>query len=319
MRIHHLNCISTCPIGGRLVDGRTHGLLGRGHLGCHCLLIETPNDLVLVDSGLGLRDVADPKGRLSRFFRFLVRPAYREQMTARRQVEALGFDADDVRNIVLTQLGFDHAGGLDDFPQATVHMLAREREHAELQETWMDRQRFRPQQWSTRDHWITYTPGTGSVWMGFTSVHDLRGLPPELLLIPLPGHTHGHAGVAVQTGTGWQLLAGDAYFHPGEMDLETPRCTPGLAFYQWMLEKDREVRLSNQQRLRELRREHGDAVELYCSHDVAEFERMARRSAQTPADAFVAPSLPFRGRDVPAPEGARPPRIPQQSDRPQYL
>ena len=47
--------------------------------------------------------------------------------------------------------------------------------------------------------------------------------------------------------------------------------------------------------------------------------RMARRSAQTPADAFVAPSLPFRGRDVPAPEGARPPRIPQQSDRPQYL
>jgi len=318
VRIHHLNCISTCPLGGRLMGGRNQGFLGRGHFTCHCLLIETPNDLVLVDCGLGLRDVADPKGRLSRFFLFLMRPEYREQMTARRQIEALGFDADDVRNIVLTQLGFDHAGGLDDFPQATVHLLAREREHADLQETWMDRQRFRPQQWSTRDHWITYTPGTSSEWMGFSSVHDLRGLPPEILLIPLPGHTHGHAGVAVQTGAVWQLLAGDAYLHHRELDLENPRCPPGLAFYQWLLEKDREVRLSNQQRLRELRRDHGNDVELYCSHDVAEFERLARHSARLPADAFVAPSLPSRRRDAPAPDGVLPSRSTQQSDRPQY-
>ena len=28
MRIHHLNCISTCPLGGRLMDGRTAGLRG---------------------------------------------------------------------------------------------------------------------------------------------------------------------------------------------------------------------------------------------------------------------------------------------------
>jgi len=318
MRIHHLNCISTCPLGGRLMDGRTSGILERGHLTCHCLLVETANGLVLVDTGLGLRDVADPKGRLSHFFLFLVRPEFREQMTARRQVEAMGFDPGDVRDIVLTHLDFDHAGGLDDFPHARVHMLSREREYAELQKTWMDRQRFRPQQWGTRDRWITYTPGSGSAWKGFTSVRDLHGLPPEILLVPLPGHTFGHTGVAVQDGEGWQVLAGDAYFHADEMDLARPRCTPGLAFYQWMLEKDRAARLRSQQSLRELRALEDEGVELYCSHDVAEFERLAKRSARLPAEAIVAPSLRPRRADVVAPDGVVPYRIPlpPRADRP---
>ena len=287
MHIHHLNCISTCPLGGRLMDGRSRGILERGHLTCHCLLIETDDQLVLVDTGLGLRDVADPHGRLSRFFLGLVKPDFREEMTARRQIERLGFDADDVRHIILTHLDFDHAGGLDDFPHAKVHLLAQEREYAELQNTWLDRQRFRPQQWSTRGQWLTYRAGRGETWMGFTQVRDLMGVPPEILMVPLPGHTHGHTGVAVRSGDGWRLLAGDAYFHPREMDLERPGCTPGLRFYQWMMEKNRPARLQNQQRLRELKRQHGARIDLVCSHDVEEFERLAGRSARVPAEALV--------------------------------
>jgi hypothetical protein len=61
MRIHHLNCISTCPLGGHLMDGRTPGVLTRGQLACHCLLLETDQGLVLVDTGLGLGDVAHPR------------------------------------------------------------------------------------------------------------------------------------------------------------------------------------------------------------------------------------------------------------------
>lgn len=287
MRIHHLNCISTCPLGGRLMDGRSRGILERGHLSCHCLLIETDDQLVLVDTGLGLRDVADPRGRLSRFFLTLVRPEFREEMTARRQIERLGFDARDVRHIVLTHLDFDHAGGLDDFPHAKVHMLTQEREYAELQKTWLDRQRFRPQQWSTRGQWLAYRAGRGEKWMGFEQVRNLAGLPPELALVPLPGHTFGHTGVAVHQGERWLLLAGDAYFHPREMDLANPRCTPGLRFYQWMMEKDRAARFENQERLRELKRRHGGEVTLFCSHDVEEFERLAGRSARLPAEAMA--------------------------------
>ena len=84
MRVHHLNCISTCPLGGTLMDGRTESILRRGHLSCHCLLVETARGLVLIDTGLGLEDVANPTGRLSRFFLMLLRPEFRAEMTARR-------------------------------------------------------------------------------------------------------------------------------------------------------------------------------------------------------------------------------------------
>jgi glyoxylase-like metal-dependent hydrolase (beta-lactamase superfamily II) len=286
MRVHHLNCISTCPLGGRLMDGRSRSLLERGHLTCHCLLVETADCLVLVDTGLGLRDVAHPKARLSGFFLTLVRPEFREQMTAARQVKRLGFDPADVRHILLSHLDFDHAGGLDDFPRATVHMMAREREHALAQRSWLDRQRFRPQQWSSRQRWRTYTP-SGESWHGFEGVRRPDGLPPELLMVPLPGHTHGHAGIAIDRGDRWQLLAADAYFHAGEMQAR-PCCPPGLRFYQWMMELDRGARLHNQQRLRDLVR-HDAGVEVFCSHDVAEFERLAGRSARLPVEAFAAP------------------------------
>ena len=124
MRVHHLNCISECPPGGLLMDG--HSKTFRGKVACHCLLVETANQLVLIDTGFGLRDVAEPRQRLSRFFLHLNKPEFREDMTAVRQIETLGFSARDVRHILLTHLDFDHAGGLDDFPAATVHMLIQE-------------------------------------------------------------------------------------------------------------------------------------------------------------------------------------------------
>lgn len=184
-----------------------------------------------------------------------------------------------MRHIVLTHLDFDHAGGLDDFPGATVHMLATEYEYAATQRTWLDRPRFRPQQWGTRNNWQFYAPDDGEDWFGLRKARPLAGLPPEIALVPLPGHTFGHAGIAVDRGQGWLLQAGDAYFFHDEMREHGPRCTPGLRFYQWMMEKDRGARLQNQERLRELRARHGGEVTLFCSHDTRELERLSGRPA----------------------------------------
>ena len=282
--IHHLNCISSCPLGGRWMDGLSPSVLQRGSLCCHCLLLETDHGLVLVDTGFGLRDVQDPRSRLGGFFLRLLAPDFREEMTAVRQIERLGFQAQDVRHIVLTHLDFDHAGGLDDFPQAQVHLLQRERDAAEAQRTWLDRQRFRPQQWSSHPRWQGYAARAGGEpWYGFECVRELRGLPPEILLVPLPGHTFGHAGVAVRGPTGWVLQAGDAYFHHREMDADAPWCTPGLRAYQRLMEKDRRARLDNQQRLRRLNQRFGRDIRLLCAHDPHEFEAVAGRHAGTPA------------------------------------
>lgn len=105
--------------------------------------------------------------------------------------------------------------------------------------------------------------------------------------MPLPGHTFGHTGVAVQQDSGWLLLAGDAYFHARGMDLPDPACMPGLRVYRWMMEKDHGARLENRQSLRDLRHQHGGQVQLFCSHDVEEFEQLSRRSARLPAEAFA--------------------------------
>lgn len=269
------------------MDGRTESIVRRGELTCHCLLVETDAGLVLIDTGLGMGDVRDPYGRLSRVFLALLRPDFREEMTAVRQIERMGFSADDVRHIVLTHLDFDHAGGLDDFPLARVHLLAAEIETAIAQRTMLDRMRYRPQQWSTHENWIAYEPGGGENWYGFRRVRELQGVPDDIVMIPLAGHTYGHCGVAVRRDDDYLLLAGDAYFYHAEMHPTHPHCTSGLAAYQWIMQKDGQERLTNQARLRELRRTHPEHVQLCCSHDVTEFEHFTGRSTQVPAEAIV--------------------------------
>ena len=95
-------------------------------------------------------------------------------------------------------------------------------------------------------------------------------------MVPLPGHTLGHAGVAVDTGSGWVLNAGDAYFYRRELDSDRRRCTPGLRFYQRLMDTDRGLRFANQHRLRELKRDHSHEITIFCSHDEKELEAMQR-------------------------------------------
>ncbi len=272
MRIHHLNCGCMCPIGGPLFDGKSRGLTA--HLVCHCLLVETDQGLVLIDTGFGLRDVKAPYSRLSPFFINFNRIQFEQKYTALDQVERLGFSAGDVRHIVLTHLDFDHAGGLEDFPEATVHVMQAEIDVAQDRRGFIASQRYRPGQWDEVKHWKYYSAG-GEPWFGFEAVRDLDGLPKEILLIPLVGHTRGHAGIAIDTPEGWLLHAGDAYFYRQEMGSPKRRCTPGMRAYQWMMDVDRKARLQNQDRLRTLSLDRSKGVRLFCSHDVVEFEALA--------------------------------------------
>lgn len=260
-------------MGGALLDGHSKGALG--HLVCHCLLIESDAGLVLVDTGYGLRDIYSTYPRLSRTFRWMMNIQFRENETAVRQVQALGFKPDDVQHIVLTHLDFDHAGGLEDFPQATVHVMAQELEAFQHRGGFVSRRRYRPMQLDGVRHWQRYRGGAGEPWFGFGCVRDLAGLPPEILLVPLRGHTWGHAGVAVKDESGWLLHAGDAYFFHGEVRQRRRHCTPGLRVFQNLMEVDRAARLANQRRLRQLSLKHADEVRLICAHDAMEFEACA--------------------------------------------
>lgn len=277
MRIHYLKCGTDCPVGGALFDGFSKGPVA--HIPCAAQLVETSDGLVLIDTGYGVQDVQHPHPRLSRFFHALLNIRFRMEETALHQVKALGFSPADVRHIVLTHLDFDHAGGIEDFPNARLHVMEVEREAAEQKrQGFIARRRYRPVQWDDARDWRTYASG-GEPWFGFDSVRALEGLPPEILMVPLPGHTWGHAGVAIQTAAGWVLNAGDAYFYRGELDADRRRCTPGLRFYQTMMEVDRRRRFENLGRLRDLQRDHHGEVTIFCSHDELQLEAMQRRAA----------------------------------------
>jgi glyoxylase-like metal-dependent hydrolase (beta-lactamase superfamily II) len=277
MRIHHLNCATLRPYGGRLVSG-TGSVFAAAEMICHCLLIEAEHGLVLVDTGFGTGDVTDPDATLSRWFQRMARPVLAESETAVRQVERLGFAAEDVRDVVLTHLDLDHAGGIPDFPDARVHVLRTELEAALAARTSVEHTRYPQVHWAHGPRWVAHDP-RGAEWFGFAAVRELPGVPAEILLVPLMGHTVGHTGVAVRDGDGWLLHAGDAYFHHDEMRADDPACPPGLRLMQTRMETARGLRLANQERLRELVRGHGDEVTVFSAHDPVELRTLQRRGA----------------------------------------
>jgi glyoxylase-like metal-dependent hydrolase (beta-lactamase superfamily II) len=262
--IHHLNCGTMCPHGARMLAGEG-GLLETTRLVCHCLLIEGAEGLVLIDTGFGNGDIHKPR-QLGQPFRALVRPQLIVGETAHAQILARGLQPGDVRHIITTHLDLDHSGGLPDFPQAQVHLLGRELSAA-MKPSMRERTRYIGAHWAHDPFWVEHEPG-GDEWFGFESVRILPGSDAEILMIPLPGHTRGHTGVAVRDGDGWLLHCGDAYFRQSEVQ-EPPSCPPGLRAFQALTVIDGATRKQNLERLRELAAFHGDEIRLFCSHDPA--------------------------------------------------
>jgi glyoxylase-like metal-dependent hydrolase (beta-lactamase superfamily II) len=288
MRVHHLNCATMCPFGGRLLSGEG-SVLEPATLVCHCLLVETPDGLLLVDTGLGLGDVADASSRLGGPFVALTRPRLDPAETAAQQIERLGFHRRDVRHVALTHLDLDHAGGLADFPEATVHIYEPELDAALARASLPEKNRYRPVQWAHGPRWARYHT-RGEAWHGFDCVRQLDGLPPEVLIVPLVGHTRGHAGIAVRGDGGWLLHAGDAYFFHGEVDVARPHCTPGLALFQRAIAMDDRARRGNRDRLQALARDHAGDVQVFCAHDRLELERARARSREDVLATAAAPA-----------------------------
>ncbi|WP_200308425.1 MBL fold metallo-hydrolase [Streptomyces adelaidensis] len=259
MKVHHLNCGTMLPPRGEPVV-------------CHVLLIETEGgDLVLVDSGFGLDDIAAPGRRLGPSRR-LIKPVLAREETAARQVERLGFDRADVRHIVVTHFDSDHIGGLSDFPEAQVHVTAAELLGAVTSPSRSERLRYRAVQWAHGPKFVEHGPG-GEPWRGFAAAKELDAIAPGIVLVPLPGHTRGHTCVAVDTGTHWILHAGDAFFHRGA--LGDPAPAPAvLRIMERLVAYDLKQVRANHARLAELHRRADPDLVIVNAHDPVLYERM---------------------------------------------
>jgi glyoxylase-like metal-dependent hydrolase (beta-lactamase superfamily II) len=270
MRIHHLNTGTMCPVGRRFVNG-SGGVLQRARLVCHCLLLESNDGLALVDTGIGMDDIAR-SDRLGRRWVRQTAPRLDPAETAVAQVRALGHAPAEVRHLLLTHLDRDHAGGIPDFPNAKVHLHRTEYEMAVAHRIAAPKGRYIADQWRHGPDWSFYGEG-GEHWFGFAGVRALGDHEPDILMIPLPGHTPGHCGIAVRGKDKWFLHAGDSYFFHGQIQTPPLRAPLVLGIFQRRADIDRAVRIANQERLRALQAAHGSEVTIFNSHDPVDYER----------------------------------------------
>jgi glyoxylase-like metal-dependent hydrolase (beta-lactamase superfamily II) len=253
-----------CPVAGFLLGGKAW----RGRMVAHVLLIETARDgLVLVDTGFGTRDI-DGKTGISRAFRTMVGPTLDHAETAIEQIRARGLDPRDVRHIVVTHLDLDHAGGLGDFPEAKVHLHAREHAAAMTRSHRKERERYLTAHWSHGPVWEVYTED-GDTWRGLPAVAKLRGIAADIGLLPMHGHTRGHSAVIVKNNDRWLVHAGDAYFHRNAVE-GNGGIPFGFSVFERAMQMDSAARRASVAALRQLRASYTD-IDLFCAHDAREY------------------------------------------------
>ena len=257
MRVYHLNCGTMHFDGSRIV--------------CHTLLIETAIGIVIVDTGFGLGDIERPQRLGTQFLQGLSPTLCREE-TAIVQLQRLGFRVEDVRHVVMTHLDRDHAGGINDFPHALIHVHRLEHRCAVEGAPGVRPGRYLVEQFADTTRWRFFEERQER-WFGLPSLTILAA-EPRLIAVHLPGHTPGHCGIAVQKQRGWLFHAADSHYHHLQRRLPPQTSSPALDAFQRSADSETPVREASQRAICRLQADHPE-IDIICTHDPFDFDRYA--------------------------------------------
>ena len=178
--------------------------LNRITLALRCLLVETPDELVLIDTGIGSK--RDRRFREANGVANEPKAGYAGRDRLEAAVHHLGFGLSDVTTVINTHLHFDHAGG------NTV-------ETADGIEPTFPEARYIVQKGEWNSAGVAnertagaYRPKDFRVLAEMARVRfvDGRATPvPGISTLPTPGHTPYHQSVLIETGDGTVCFAGD--------------------------------------------------------------------------------------------------------------
>lgn len=90
-------------------------------------LLDTAQGWVLLDTGFDAAHIRTAQGRETYFYRYGISPpVILPQHEILQQLAALGLTPDDIAQVIVTHLHFDHVGNLKYFPKARVSIQKRE-------------------------------------------------------------------------------------------------------------------------------------------------------------------------------------------------
>lgn len=177
-------------------------------------VLEHPDGLILFDAGVDPAVQTNPNYVDSAIGRFFMRRLFRISMqpgdTLTNALAELGFDAADVRKVVVSHLHFDHVGGIAEVPQA--ELLVSRDEWDQLSCPHPERDFIlseyikRPE---ARWQLVDFQPTDNPLFAPFGGCHDLMN-DGSMILLPTPGHTPGSLSMLVRIeGKAPLLLVGD--------------------------------------------------------------------------------------------------------------
>lgn len=169
-------------------------------LALRCLLVETPDELVLIDTGVGNKEDA-------KFVEIYDIQNVGDPTRLEDAVREAGFSPDDVGIVVNTHLHFDHAGGdtfrdgegsvRPAFPRARYLVQADEWSFAHIRNERV-RASYLPDNFEPIQH-----AGLLELVVGESEV------VPGLRVVPTPGHTPGHQSVLLESAGETACFLGD--------------------------------------------------------------------------------------------------------------